>query len=82
MYLAVCSDTDFQRTTAFPDLTVIQPQEQSRSTTTTTTKRFDTDETRQCDSLLGKRRGFTSRGEKQKPCGMTLPQLELWDKGR
>lgn len=42
----------------------------------------DTDETGQCDSLLGKRRRFTSRGEKQKPCGMTLPQLELWDKGR
>lgn len=34
------------------------------------------------DSLLGGRRVFISRGENVKLCGMTLPQLELWDKGR
>lgn len=34
------------------------------------------------DSLLGRRRVFRSRVEKLKPCGMTLPQLELWDRGR
>lgn len=34
------------------------------------------------DSHLGRRRAFRSRGAKLKPCGMTLPQLELWDRGR
>lgn len=34
------------------------------------------------DSLFGRRRVLRSRGPKVKPCGMTVPQLELWDKGR
>lgn len=37
---------------------------------------------RPSDSHLGRRRAFRSRGAKLKPCGMTLPQLELWDRGR
>lgn len=34
------------------------------------------------DSLFGRRRPLRSRGGKLKPGGMTLPQLELWDRGR
>lgn len=48
-----------------------------------TTQRNTGDHTVCCsDSLLSRRRLLRSLEEKVKPGGMTLPQLELWDRGR